>query len=96
VVLSVAESGDLRANSVVSLAVEELALHVRSLARQLFVDERASVPVALTGGMLQRGSLQRKRLENRLKSVVPGAHVQSEAVNPARGAVRGAVRFLGA
>lgn len=96
VVLSVAESGDLRANSLVSIAVEELALHVRALARQLFVDERASVPVALTGGMLQRGSLLRKRLENRLKSVVPGAHLQSDAVNPARGAVRGAVRYLGA
>lgn len=96
VVLSVAESGDLRANSILSIAVEELALHVRALARQLFVDERASVPVALTGGMLQRGSLLRKRLENRLKSVVPGAHVQTEPVNPARGAVRGAVRYLGA
>lgn len=95
VVLSVAESGDLRANSLVSLAVEELALHVRALARRLFVDERASVPVALTGGMLQRGSLLRKRLEHRLKTVVPGAHVHPDVVNPARGAVRGAVRFLG-
>ena len=95
VVLSVAESGDLRANAIVSLAVEELALHVRALARQLFVDERAAVPLALSGGMLTRGSVLRKRLEHRLKSAVPGAQVQSEDVDPARGAVRGALRFLG-
>src|SRR3712207_8923201 len=36
----------LRANSIVSLAVEELALHIRALARRLFGDERAAVPVA--------------------------------------------------
>ena len=95
VVLSVAESGDLRANAIVSLAVEELALHVRALARQLFVDERAAVPLALSGGMLRRGSMLRKRLEHRLKSAVPGAQVQAEDVDPARGAVRGALRFLG-
>ncbi|HEU0079489.1 MAG TPA: BadF/BadG/BcrA/BcrD ATPase family protein, partial [Longimicrobiaceae bacterium] len=32
VVLSVADGGDLRANSIISMAVEELALHVRALA----------------------------------------------------------------
>ena len=95
VVLSVAESGDLRANAIVSLAVEELALHVRSLARQLFVDERAALPVAFSGGMLQRGSMLRKRLEHRLKTVVPGASVHTTEVVPARGAVRGALRYLG-
>src|SRR5215208_2645078 len=36
VVMSVADAGDLRANSIVSMAVEELALHVRALARRLF------------------------------------------------------------
>src|SRR5438034_7441788 len=61
VVMSVADAGDLRANAIVSLAVEELSLHIRALARQLFVDERASLPVALTGGMLQRGSTLRRR-----------------------------------
>lgn len=95
VVLSVAEAGDLRANAIVSLAVEELSLHVRALARQLFVDERAAVPLALSGGMLSRGSMLRKRLEHRLKSAVPGAQIHAEEVDPARGAVRGALRFLG-
>ena len=95
VVMTVADAGDLRANSIVSLAVEELALHVRALARQLFVDERASLPVALSGGMLQRGSTLRRRLEHRLKAAVPGAQVSSEEVLPVRGAVRGALRFLG-
>ena len=95
VVLSVAESGDLRANAIVSLAVEELALHVRALARQLFVDERAAIPLALSGGMLRRGSLLRKRLEHRLKSAVPGAQIQSAEVLPARGAVRAGLRYVG-
>jgi glucosamine kinase len=95
VVMSVADAGDLRANSIVSMAVEELALHVRSLARQLFADERASVPVALTGGLLKRGTSLRKRLEHRLKTAVPGAQVRTEEIDAARGAVRSALRLLG-
>jgi glucosamine kinase len=95
VVSSVADSGDLRANAIISLAVEELVLHVRALARQLFGDERAAAPVAFSGGMLTRGTTLRKRLEQRLKSAVPGAQVQAAEVNPARGAVRGALRYLG-
>lgn len=95
VVSSVADAGDLRANAIISLAVEELVLHVRTLARQLFGDERAAIPVAFTGGMLKKGATLRKRLEQRLKSAVPGAQVQSAEVNPARGAVRGALRYLG-
>lgn len=95
VVLSVADSGDLRANALVSLAVEELVLHVRALARQLFADERAALPVALSGGLLNRGSTFRKRLEHRLKSAVPGAAIRAEPVVAARGAVRAALRILG-
>ncbi|MEO8624561.1 MAG: BadF/BadG/BcrA/BcrD ATPase family protein [bacterium] len=95
VVSSVADAGDLRANAIISLAVEELVLHVRTLARTLFGDERAATPVAFTGGMLTRGTTLRKRLEQRLRSAVPGAQVQAGDVNPARGAVRGALRYLG-
>jgi glucosamine kinase len=95
VVLSVADAGDLRANAVVSLAVEELVLHVRALARQLFGDERAALPIALSGGMLSRGTTLRKRLEHRLKSAVPGGHLRTDVVIPARGAVRAALRILG-
>ncbi|CAN5918512.1 BadF/BadG/BcrA/BcrD ATPase family protein [soil metagenome] len=95
VVSSVADAGDLRANAIISLAVEELVLHVRTLARSLFGDERAAIPVAFTGGMLTRGTTLRKRLEQRLRSAVPGAHLQASEVNPARGAVRGALRYLG-
>ena len=94
-VVSVAEAGDLRANAILSLATEELMLHIRALARQLFVDERAAIPVALAGGMLRPRSPLRKRLEHRLKSAIPGAQIRSDAVIPARGAVRGALRMLG-
>ena len=87
VVFNCATSGDVRANALVGLAVEELVLHVRALAIKLFLDERAAVPLALTGGLLQKGSLLRKRLEQRLKSAVPGAAIRANEIIPARGAV---------
>jgi glucosamine kinase len=94
IVFSTAANGDQRANALVSLAAEELVLHVRALARQLFSDERAAVNVALSGGLMARGSPLRKRLEQRLKSAVPGAHLRSEEVLPARGALRAAARRI--
>lgn len=95
VVVSVADAGDLRANSLLSLAAEELAIHVRTLARRLFGEERAACPVALAGGLLGPGASLRRRVEQRLKSAVPGAQIRAEEVVPVRGAVRGALRFLG-
>ncbi len=95
VVSQVAEAGDLRASSLLDLATEELALHVRALARQLFTDERAAIPVALSGGLLGRGGVLRKRVTQRLRHAVPGAQLASEDVVPARGAVRAALHFLG-
>jgi len=95
VVLQVAATGDLRANSLLSIATEELVLHVRTLMRRLFVDERAAAPVALAGGLLSRASPLRKRVEHRLKSAAPGAQVRAQDVEPARGAVRAALRSLG-
>lgn len=94
-VASAADAGDVRANAIVTLAVEELALHVRTIARELFGDERAAAPVALAGGLMDRGSTVRRRLEHRLRSAVPGAQVHPHEVVPARGAVRGALRMLG-
>jgi glucosamine kinase len=96
IVFSVAEGGDLRANAVISLAVEELMLHIRALAQSLFGDERAAIPVALAGGLMSKGSTLRKRLEHRLRAAVPGAQVKPGQIIPARGAVRGALRFVGA
>jgi glucosamine kinase len=95
VVASVADGGDLRANSLLGMASEELVLHVRTLARQLFGDERASVPVAFAGGLLSPGASLRKRVEHRMKTAVPGAQLRAEEVVPVRGAVRGALRYLG-
>ncbi|MEQ1693814.1 MAG: BadF/BadG/BcrA/BcrD ATPase family protein [Gemmatimonas sp.] len=95
VICQVASSGDLRANALISLCVEELMLHVRTLARRCFVDERTTIPVALAGGLMAKGALVRKRLEQRLKSAVPGAIVRVDDVDAARGAVRRARRLLG-
>lgn len=94
VVLQVAQAGDLRANSLVSLAVEELVLHARTLARQLFVDERVAIPMALGGGLMVRGSLLRKRMYARLKTALPGAVLRDEEVVPVRGAVGAALRAM--
>ncbi len=91
VVFNVASAGDVRANSLVGLAVEELVLHIRALAMSLFGDERAAIPVAFSGGLLHKGSFIRKKLEQRLKSAVPGAQVRPIEIVAARGAVKSAL-----
>lgn len=93
-VMTLAAERDLRANSICTLAAEELVLHVRTLARQLFVDERAALPVALAGGMMHRGSFLRRLVEHRLKTAVPGSHLHGDEVIPARGAVKLARKSL--
>lgn len=92
-VLAMAMQDDVRANSIVDMAVEELVLHVRALARRLFSDDRVAFDLALTGGLLHKGSLLRKRLERRLRAAVPGATVHAEDVDGARGAVKLALRM---
>ena len=92
IVVSVAATGDLRANSILAIAAEELVLHVRTLAKDLFADERAALPVAFSGGLMQPGSFLRKLVEHRLRSAVPGAAVRHDPVVPVRGAVRVARR----
>jgi glucosamine kinase len=95
IVAQVAAQGDVRATALITLTVEELVLHVRTLARRCFTDERATVPVACAGGMLGKGGLLRKRVEQRLKVAVPGASVRAENVDAARGAVKRARRLMG-
>ena len=92
VVVASAEAGDLRANALLGLAAEELVLHVRTLARSLFQDERAAVQVALGGGLLEPGSALRRRVEHRLKSAVPGSkmHRGADRGRAGRGAARDA------
>ncbi|MEP7343960.1 MAG: BadF/BadG/BcrA/BcrD ATPase family protein [Gemmatimonadaceae bacterium] len=91
-IMDIAKAGDLRANAIITLGVEELALHVRTLARLLFVDERATVPLAISGGLVHKGTLVRKRLETRLRSMVPGAMMHGDEVLPVRGAIKRALR----
>jgi glucosamine kinase len=93
VVIASAEAGDLRANALLGLAAEELVLHVRTLARSLFEDERAAVQVALGGGLLEPGSALRRRVEHRLKSAVPGAKMHAAPIVAVRGAVRRALQI---
>ena len=93
VVVASAEAGDLRANALLGLAAEELVLHVRTLARSLFEDERAAVQVALGGGLLEPGSALRRRVEHRLKSAVPGGKVHPSPIVAVRGAVRRAMQM---
>jgi Predicted N-acetylglucosamine kinase len=94
VVMASAAAGDSRANSLITLAAEELVVHVRALTAQLFGDDRSAVPVALSGGALKKGLLLRKRVEQRLRSAVPGSKLRTEEVVPVRGALRAAVKNL--
>lgn len=96
VVFNAASSGDMRAGALVGLAVEELVLHIRALALKLFGDDRAAIPIAFGGGLLHKGSFLRKKLEQRLKSAVPGAQVRTSEIVAARGAVKTALMSLGA
>jgi glucosamine kinase len=91
VVFNVASAGDARANALVGLAVEELVLHIRALALKLFGDDRAAIPIAFSGGLLHKGSFIRKKLEQRLKSAVPGGQVRPAEIIAARGAVKAAL-----
>jgi glucosamine kinase len=91
-VFTAAANGDVRAEALVGLAVEELTLHVRALAVRVFGDERADIPLALSGGLLGKGSILRARLEQRIKSAVPGAQISRAEVQPVRGAIRAAVQ----
>jgi glucosamine kinase len=93
VVVASAEAGDLRANALLGLAAEELVLHLRTLARSLFEDERAAVHIALGGGLLEPGSALRRRVEHRLKSAVPGGKVHAAPIVAVRGAVRRALQI---
>jgi glucosamine kinase len=93
-VMAVAAMGDLRANTLCALAAEELVLHIRTLARLLFADERAGMRVALAGGLFDRGTFLRKIVEHRLKTAVPGTLLHHEEVVPARGAVKTALGML--
>lgn len=83
---------DPRAKALVDLAAEELVLHVRALSQRLFGDERADIAVAFAGGLMKKASPLRKRVEHRLKSAVPGAHIRNDAIVGARGAIKLAVR----
>jgi glucosamine kinase len=87
---------DPRAKSLVDLAAEELVLHVRALSQRLFGDERADIELAFAGGLMRKGSPLRKRVEHRLKSAVPGAHVHGEPIVAARGAIKLALRAVAA
>ncbi|GAC1516667.1 MAG: BadF/BadG/BcrA/BcrD ATPase family protein [Gemmatimonadaceae bacterium] len=94
VVMATADAGDPRAAALVSFAAEELVVHVRTLARRLFADERAAMSLALAGGLMRPRSPLRVRLEHRLRSAVPGGHVKPHEVVPVRGAVTAARRLL--
>jgi N-acetylglucosamine kinase-like BadF-type ATPase len=55
VVMSVADSGDLRANALLTLSVEELMLHLRTLARQAVRGRARGRARRARGGLMIRG-----------------------------------------
>ena len=80
------------------LAIEDLPrylAHRHALRSRLF-DERLEPAVGARAHAQGANAPGLERLEHRMRSAVPGAQLQAGDVDPARGAVRGALRILGA
>jgi N-acetylglucosamine kinase-like BadF-type ATPase len=86
VVLAAAEAGDPLAKHVLHQAASELAAIARNVIRRLFA-ERASVPVAMSGGVFRQSELVRQVFYNKLAGEFPQASVHPTVVEPVRGAL---------
>lgn len=86
VVEEAARAGDAAALAVVRRAADELAAHVAALLPP-FADE-PTVGLALTGGVLQPGTLVREALQTLLQEGHPRARVVKDEIDPPLGAVR--------
>ena len=86
IILSVADAGDAIARSVLTQAGAELARLVKLVIRRLFAEE-ASVPVAMTGGVLRQSALVRQVFYNSLRSEYPNASVNSTLIESVKGAL---------
>lgn len=93
---AVVASEDEPAREVLGKAGRELADVAAVVIRRLFCkDDRVSVPVAMIGGVFRHAALAREAFYNELQTLVPGAHVMSQVVEPVEGALRMARKAAG-
>lgn len=88
-----ARAGDGPAGEIIDRAARELLLHVTALLRRL--GDIRPIPLALTGGVLRRGTAVRQHLERLLADACPEVLVVDEEIDPPLGAVRLAARGVG-
>jgi N-acetylglucosamine kinase-like BadF-type ATPase len=86
VVLDAAAAGDAPAGAIVDAAADEMARHVRALAKRF--PERARIRVALGGSLLSRGADYRQRVVARIMAEVTTAEIAPEPVDPVLGAIK--------
>ena len=85
-VLSATDSGDARAQSILTQAGTELARLAKIVIRRLFPDGD-KVPVALTGGVFSNCALVRQVFYNSLRSEYPNCSVNLSVIEPVQGAL---------
>jgi glucosamine kinase len=85
-VLSAADSGDARAQSILTQAGTELARLAKIVIRRLF-SEADKVPVAMTGGVFSNCAPVRQVFYNGLHSEFPNCSVNPDVIEPVRGAL---------
>jgi len=86
VALSLADSSDFIARSVLTQAGAELAKLAGTVIRRLF-PRSDSVPVAMSGGVFGSSALVRQVFYNNLRSAHPEAVISPNVIEPVRGAL---------
>lgn len=92
-VCDAAAGGDEVARGLVGQAARDLALHVAALVPRF--PEGATVHVALSGGLMRRGSPVRAALAELLRRDAPRVELLEQEVDPPLGALRMAARLVG-
>lgn len=85
-VLEAAAAGDAVAGAIADAGADDLARHVRALARRFPAGH--PVPVALGGGLLSKSAEYRTRVTARIVAEAPAADVRAEPVDAVTGAIR--------
>lgn len=85
---AVVAGDDALAQQVLAQAGRELAEVAAVVIRRLFSHEKASVPVAMIGGVFRHAARVREAFYNDLRMLAPRAQVMPEVVDPVEGALR--------
>jgi glucosamine kinase len=90
-VLAASDAGDPSAHDILARAGVELAALAKIVIARLFPDA-ASAPVAMSGGVFRNSAMIRQVFYNRLRLECPKAAVNTDVVDPLKGALEWARR----